>query len=91
MDKDAIIAQLTNEWNMEPVRENEITIRDLTESGRINLSSDAIRNRLDKLEKDGVLKKRQARNQSDTGAHCSAYSVAEGKTWEDVLQYIKKK
>lgn len=91
MDKDAVIAQLASEWNMEPVRDDEITVKDFVEFGIIDLSADTIRNRLDRLEKEGILKKRQARNQSESGGHCSAYSVVEGKTWEDVLQYIKKK
>lgn len=90
MDKNAVLKQLIDEWNQDPLQEDEFTIKDLEELPELNLKKDAIRNRLESLISGGVLKKRLVRNPYSSG-NCSAYSVAEGKTWEDVLQYIKKK
>jgi hypothetical protein len=89
MDKDAVIKILTKEWNREPVREDEMTINDFVEFSKPKtVSREVIRKELEGIVDAGLLVVREAKMVGVAGT-CNAYSLAEGKSWEDVLQYIK--
>lgn len=93
MDKNEVLQQLAEEWNQEAVREDELTVietsRFLKDAG-MEMSTSYVGRKMKKLVDDGVLKSRTAKR-NGVGGTIHAYSPVEGKTWEDVLQYIKKK
>lgn len=90
MDKEKVLAQLSREWCVLPPREDELTARDIMNAlksvGSLN-SKEYVYRKLKDLCDQEILQKRQALRSG--GGKITAYSPAEGKSWEDVLQYIK--
>jgi len=92
-NKNAVLMALAEEWGIHDVKEDEFTRNELDamlkEVGS-EISPAHIQRKLKALVTDGVLTSRSARIPGG-GGRCNAYKPAEGKTWEDVLQYIKVK
>ena len=92
-NKEAVINALAKEWHTGIQTENEFTTSDmsraLSQTGT-SLSRGEISRKMKKLIDDGVLQSRRVKRKDGSGS-CNAYSPVEGKSWEDVLQYIKKK
>ena len=93
MDKERVLKALADEWRTEAVREDEFTTNDMRDILK-DVGSDSgkhiVYDKLGKMVADGILSVRKARRKQ-AGGNVNAYSPAEGKTWEDVLQYIKVK
>jgi len=93
MEKDKILTQLAKEWGQFPQQENELTVTDIIEaiSGAGATASEAhIQRKLKKLVKENLLVSRKINSHSGGGQRW-VYSPVEGKTWKDVLQYLKNK
>jgi len=90
MEKDKLLAQLSQEWCISKPRDDELTARDIMDAlkavGSLN-SKEYVYRKLKDLCDQELLQKRPALRNG--GGKITAYSPAEGKTWEDVLQYIK--
>ena len=93
MDKEKVLNELAEAWGMLPQQENELTSGDIlqyfSEQGFI-LSLGYIQRKLKTLADQKMLQYRIIMSSSG-GGNTKAYSPVNGKTWEDVLQYIKKK
>jgi len=93
MDKERVLKALADEWRTEAVRDDEFTTSDMREMLKVNgsdNSKDFVYQKLGRMVADNILSVRRAK-QKQAGGSVNAYSPAEGKTWEDVLQYIKVK
>lgn len=92
MDKERVIQQLASAWAITDIREDELTTADMREAlqavGSRN-SREFVSRKMSALMEKGLLQRREVR--VNGGGRRYAYSPAEGKTWEDVLQYIKVK
>jgi len=91
--KDEVLRALVQEWGLTEPKENEMTVKELVDI--MNMSDHTtdtsnIYNNLAKMVDQGILQNRWAKNPHG-GSRLKAYSPAEGKTWEDVLQYIRGK
>ena len=84
--EDNTLKELAAAMDPEPVADGEYTIQDL-EQVITGLGTEAIRYRMAKLVLDKLLTRRKAKR-SD-GQPCIAYKPVEGKTWDDVIDYIK--
>ena len=84
---------LANAWSCELVREDEFIVNDfeniLAQAG-LDLCKSHIQRKLKDAVDAGMLKARTAKNPLSKGT-CNAYNPPEGKSWEDVLQYLKDK
>ena len=92
MDKDKVLQQLVDAWAVTPIRDDELTIKDISEALRkagSKHSKDFVHRRVTNLLDVGVLQRREVRVNGSSQGLSYAYSPADGKTWEDVLQYIK--
>lgn len=90
MDKEKVIQQLANAWAITDIREDELTTSEVREAlkevGSRN-SREFVSRKMSSLVEQEILQRREVRVVG--GGRKYAYSPAEGKTWEDVLQYIK--
>jgi predicted transcriptional regulator len=91
MDKEKVLRILAKEWGVLPQQEDEFSTKDILEAIRelgAVASEGHIQRKLKKVIQEGFLTKRAIKSHAG-GGHMNVYSPAEGKTWEDVLQYIK--
>ena len=91
MDKEKVLIMLAKEWGVLPIQENELSTRDILEAihkSGAEASEGHVQRQLKKIIQEGLLTKRGVKSHS-AGGHLNVYSPVEGKTWEDVLQYIK--
>ena len=91
--KEEVLRMLAKAWSCDNVREDEFTVADfvriLNSVGK-KIGKSHIQRKLKDMVDAGKLKVRSAKNPA-TKATCNAYSPPEGKSWEDVLQYLKDK
>lgn len=93
VSKDDVLNALAEEWGLTDATDDEFTQSDLEEALRATksvVSSSTISRKLSIMADEGIIEHREVRA-ATTGGRCKAYKPAEGKTWDDVLQYIKKK
>ena len=91
MDKERVLRMLAKEWGVLPIQENELSTRDILEAihkSGAEASDGHIQRQLKKVIKEGLLTKRAVKSHAG-GGHMIVFYPAQGKTWEDVLQYIK--
>jgi len=94
VNKEEVLMELSKLWTADAVRDDELTKAEIMESiikigGKVSKSY--IERRLIEMCDEGIMGRRSAKRRSGVGGKCFAYSPAEGKTWEDVLQYLKNK
>lgn len=91
MDRGNILEMLAKEWGTLPQQDNEFSANEIhefiTKAGYVT-NFDMIKKRLRSLEGQGILTTRGI-TAAGSGGRRYLYSPADGKTWEDVLQYIK--
>lgn len=90
MDKNEVLKALAHEWGIEEVKENEFTRNDMLQMMKdagYDVSENYVGKKIKSLTEAGILQGRSAKR--PFGGKVNAYSPAEGKSWEDVLQYIK--
>lgn len=91
VSKTEVLRALTEEWGCLPPKENEMVVKEfeaiLNQIG-MDLHRSTISTKLSNMISKGMLQDRWAQNPGG-GSRIKAYSPAEGKEWEDVLQYIK--
>lgn len=93
MDKEEVLKQLAKAWGDFPQQENELSGRDILEAIELagaTVSIGHIQKQMRKLMDEGWVSSRKI-NSHASGGNMQIYSPAEGKTWEDVLQYLKNK
>ena len=94
VNKEEVLTTMSKLWADDAVRDDELTkieiINAVTEIGG-SVSASYIDRRLIKMCDEGIMGRRSAKRRTGVGGKCYAYSPAEGKTWEDVLQYLKNK
>lgn len=95
MKNDKVLSELAKVLNPDPVQPGEYTIKDIYKKnvdqaedidGYRYLGEEAIRYRMENLVKDKILTRRRAKR--GDGQPCIAYKPADGKTWDDVIEWI---
>ena len=92
MDKEKVLAQLADVWAVTDIRDDELTlndVRDALKAAGSKHSKEFTTRRMKSLLEAGLVERREVRIGSKAGGVQYAYSPVEGKSWEDVLQYIK--
>ena len=93
MDKEKVLEQLAKAWGDFPQQDNELSGRDIIDAIELagaTASIGHIQKQTTKLVNEGWLSARKT-NSHSSGGTMRIYSPVEGKTWEDVLQYLKNK
>lgn len=93
MDKEKVLEQLAKAWGAFPQQDNELSARNIFDAIELaggTISMGHVQKNMKKLMEEGWLSGRRI-NAHASGGKMHVYSPAEGKTWEDVLQYIKEK
>lgn len=94
---DRVLSQLAKVLNPDPVQPGELTIKEIYTKnvdqavdidGYRYLGEEAIRYRMEKLVKEKLLTRRKAKRKD--GQPCIAYKPVDGKTWDDVIEYLNK-
>jgi len=91
MNKDDVLKQLAHEWAVTDIRDDELTTSDIKDAlykAGSRASKEFVSRRMKRLVDEGLVQRREVRL-AEGGGRRFAYSPVEGKTWEDVLQYIK--
>ena len=92
-NREEILKSLAKEWGILPQQENEFTVKELIKTiGSLGYegSDGHITRQIKKCVSAGIVQLRSIKSHKG-GGHQNAFSPADGKTWEDVLQYLKDK